>query len=511
MGTVRSFFAALIMILALAMPARAEVEHLKRSVVRVVIIYEDEFGTQKLVSHGSGFAVTPTTIVTNEHVVRDYLKGKAAGQKMGVWVVPARGGNVIQGAVKVADASYDLAVVTLLDGTLPRATIYGADITGDTDAAVLGYPGNVDRALRRTADDYIVPSAPEARKAQITSANTSKAPWNSERGVFVHDLATAPGDSGGALADLCGRVLGVNESGTVNPLTPMNPEGTVVGTSGANFGFAITTADLRQFLKDNDVAFAATTQPCISEADYAQKKLEMQVADRDKAIATIEQKATSEAAAARRTDLWTIVLDLALLAAAAFAFVRYRAGDRTQAVILAGVAFAALIGIFLVQRPGTAKASERVLADDSTSRCTLDPVASRIIFDTDDNNVKTELKLAAGQCVGKTRSVYARYGNQLRHVSLAPETESLSVSAIDLESGRFDYRSYLLERDAYQKAVAGLANLPDPSCSAKGADKAGQDTAAARLAAIDPLLPATPTETIVWNCKPNAPDPAKKP
>ncbi len=327
MGTVRSFFAALIMMIAFVVPARAEVEHLKRSVVRVVIIYEDEFGTQKLISHGSGFAVTPTEIVTNEHVIRDYLQGKAAGQKMGVWVVPARGGNVIQGAVKVADASYDLAVVTLLDGKLPRATLYGADITGDTDAAVLGYPGNVDRALGRTASDYIVPSAPEARKAQITSANTSNAPWNPARGVFVHDVATAPGDSGGALADLCGRVLGVNESGTPT------------GTSGANFGFAIATADLRQFLKDNNVAFAATTQPCISEADYAQKKLETQVADRDKAIATIEQKATSEAAAARRSDLWTIVLGLALLAAAAFAFVRYRAGDRTQAIISAGVAF----------------------------------------------------------------------------------------------------------------------------------------------------------------------------
>ena len=62
--------------LSLAAPAVADpgdIDAAARGVVRVVLI-GDTGGEIAPVSHGSGFAVTPTRIVTNAHVIREALQ-----------------------------------------------------------------------------------------------------------------------------------------------------------------------------------------------------------------------------------------------------------------------------------------------------------------------------------------------------------------------------------------------------------------------------------------------------
>jgi S1-C subfamily serine protease len=137
----------------IAIPALAETDHLKRSVVRVVTLAQTADGVV-VVGHGTGFAVSPSDIVTNAHVVEDYLQLKAQGTPAALWVIPARGGKPLDASVKAFDRDgNDLAVVNIGEATIPRATLYGGSISGDLEAAALGYPETsiARAALARTA------------------------------------------------------------------------------------------------------------------------------------------------------------------------------------------------------------------------------------------------------------------------------------------------------------------------------------------------------------------------
>ena len=53
----------------------------------------------------------------------------------------------------VARPEIDAALIRLREGSIPRATLYSGPLSADSDIVTLGYPGNVDRALAKTADD----------------------------------------------------------------------------------------------------------------------------------------------------------------------------------------------------------------------------------------------------------------------------------------------------------------------------------------------------------------------
>ncbi|BAV65339.1 hypothetical protein SCLO_1022990 [Sphingobium cloacae] len=428
--------------------------------------------------------------MTNAHVVEDYLSFKAQGATVAVWVIPANGEKPLDATVKVFDReSNDLAVVDIGEATIPRATLYGGAVKGDVEAAALGYPGNVDRARGVSANGTVSPSAPEVRRAQITSVRESGAPWNGDKGVLVHDLATAPGDSGGPISDLCGRVLGVNESGTKT------------GESGANFGFAITGADLRAFLSENDIPYASTTQPCLTDRQAAERQVDTMFAATSAAMAKLQEAEAADKAAESIKRGKTILCGLALLLMATLATWRWRKHDRRGTAVFGTFATVALVSFVIVQRSPTYAPAPNVLADTGDATCTLDDQASRIVFDTDDNSRKTQISLLAGQCYGSNRRLFARNGELLTNVNIDPADESVSVSTIDKASGRFEYRNYLLERELFTAAKAALDKTPGQVCDANG--KGGDMTLAARrVSDVRTLLPKTPTETIIWNCKP---------
>jgi hypothetical protein len=121
--------------------------------------------------------------------------------------------------------------------------------------------------------------------------------------------------------------------------------------------------------------------------------------------------------------------------------------DRRGAAIFGAFAVVALAGIVIVQRSQTSAAAPNVLADTGDATCALDDQASRIVFDTDDNNRKTAISLLAGQCYGSGRKLFARNGAVLTNVNIDTADESVSVSSIDKASGRFEYRNYLLESE----------------------------------------------------------------
>ena len=123
MNILVKFFASgfLLFLGTIVLADSSDINAAARGVVRVVIM---ETNGQEVfpVSHGSGFAITPTKIVTNAHVIREALQDDT----LRIGVVPSEGdGAVYTRAIAVNPAM--TALIEILDNKLrlPPLTISG--------------------------------------------------------------------------------------------------------------------------------------------------------------------------------------------------------------------------------------------------------------------------------------------------------------------------------------------------------------------------------------------------
>jgi len=170
---------------------------------------------------GTGFLIDRKgTLVTNAHVV---------GTASRVVVKFGPDGRSIDGEVKGADPSSDLAVVTIDPGSAPRNAkpLQFADSrqirVGDT-AIAIGNPFGLDR----TATEGIVSGIGRSIKAPNGFSIDE---------VIQTDAPINPGNSGGPLLDETGRVMGINSQ-----------IATAGGTSQGNvgIGFAVPSNTVRE-------------------------------------------------------------------------------------------------------------------------------------------------------------------------------------------------------------------------------------------------------------------------
>ena len=177
------------------------------------------------IQEGTGFVARPGLVVTNAHVV--------AGERD--TVVEDGHGAKHDAAVVAFDPDGDLAVLaapTLDAPALPIAT--GAvDDTG----AVYGHPGG--GPLR-------VSPARVAQRIQAVGTDIYRRS-ESRRDVYVLAASLQPGDSGAALVDLSGRVIGI--AFAIDP-------------GDADTAYALTDAAIRRVL-DAVEAFEVDTGPCL--------------------------------------------------------------------------------------------------------------------------------------------------------------------------------------------------------------------------------------------------------
>ena len=163
------------------------------------------------IQEGSGFVVGPDLVVTNAHVVageRTSLLERSDGSR-----VPAR--------VVAFDPRRDVAVLSAPG--MDRPALVLADIGVAGRGAVFGHPGG--GALR---------IAPFSVGQRITALGRDiYGEERTSRDVLVLASALAPGDSGGALVDPTGRVVGVAFA-----IAPDEP----------GVAYALTTAELRPVL-----------------------------------------------------------------------------------------------------------------------------------------------------------------------------------------------------------------------------------------------------------------------
>jgi S1-C subfamily serine protease len=175
---------------------------------------------------GSGFAVAPDLIVTNAHVV--------AGQQRTTVVRPD--GRRLRAQVTVFDPARDLALLAVPG--LGQAPLPVANAKVGTTAAVFGHPeGQVPLEV-----------SPAAIRQQVNALGTDLYDLGlTRRSVLVLAAELAPGDSGAALVDAGGQVVGVAFA---------------ISPDSRETAYALAASELRTVLEAERLT-PAPTGPCL--------------------------------------------------------------------------------------------------------------------------------------------------------------------------------------------------------------------------------------------------------
>ncbi len=221
----------------------------------VVLIISSGSGPEGAASSGSGFFVAPDLIVTNRHVVEDadpakiVVTSKKLGRTTRARVVAQTPSSEIGGP--------DIALLRVdgAGGIQPLAFSTTAAPLDQVIAA--GFPGLVmqsDEAFDRlrNGDASAVPEVilTDGRINAIQSASGGMK-------IMPHSAAVSGGNSGGPLADACGRVLGINTFITANR------------EQVAHANYAQKSDGVVAFLRQNGVDVADLTAPCAPGAPSA--------------------------------------------------------------------------------------------------------------------------------------------------------------------------------------------------------------------------------------------------
>lgn len=169
---------------ALPVPTSVDTAGVNRTAENVVKV--SSFGCGGLVT-GSGFPVGVGYIVTNAHVV--------SGTNAHAIIMP--GGRQMKATVVFFDPEKDVAVLSVPDYTGPGLT-FGPGQRG-TKGAVIGYPGGGPEKVVPA----VVDGTMDAEGRDIYNENLVT------RQIYVMQASVHPGNSGGPLVDLEGRVLGI--------------------------------------------------------------------------------------------------------------------------------------------------------------------------------------------------------------------------------------------------------------------------------------------------------------
>ncbi|MDJ0643433.1 MAG: trypsin-like peptidase domain-containing protein [Erythrobacter sp.] len=508
------FVLTILTVLALAVPTGGfadpgDIDAAARGVVRVVIIGQDGEELEP-VSHGSGFAVTPTRIVTNAHVIREALQDDT----LRIGIVPSEGSDAAFAKPVAVSPRNDLALIEFSEAgvRLPPLTIAGG-VSGDMgEVSAVGYPMNVDLAQGLEISDIFEAQPPVKSRGFLSGERPSR-----QFDTILHTAPIARGNSGGPLLDGCGRVLGVNSFGA-------DSDG-----SDAEFYFAVSLRELLPFLRANDVEPRTNALPCrsIEELNAAERdrfeqqraearqRLEAREADlRDKRAAAMLQ-AQMEVLEARENAMALAMVLLLVAIGCGYGALQLRQSEatRTRAMLIAGIGGAAFIGALLawLTRPSFAEIEERVeaamaedgepegetgttsLAGDGTLICTLVPERSRITGARTDD---VEFDWSADGCVND-RTQYGMSGGTWSRVFVPNDEQAVSVNRYDPQTRIFQTDRYLLRQSGMTEARTARGEYTPPACGVSDAARLLGE----QQSKVISLLPERPNERLVYTCE----------
>lgn len=494
----------------------ADIDAAARGVVRVVIVGSDDGRELYPVSHGTGFAVTPTMIVTNAHVLRDAMNDP----DLRIGIVPANGAEAVYGQLVSVNARNDLALVRLTgDLRLPPLALASGPVPDSGEVTSVGYPMNVDRAQGLEIAD-LFHSQPVVKSRGFISGTRPSRQFD----TILHTAPIARGNSGGPLLDGCGRVLGVNSFGA-------DSQG-----GDAEFFFAVSGRELVPFLKQSNVTPRLNDLPCRSLADLdaaeqdrierEQMEARQSLAQRSEETRQRRERALVKAqltVAQDREDRMALgfVLMLAAFGLALWAFSQREritpeaedaAAQRKKVNLVFGAAgFLVVVALIaFLTRPGLDEIDRRVAAEmqdgdgdtdaslsgeeggDLALICKLVPERSRV---TSGEAADIELDWTTGGCVN-ARTQYGYASGNWSRVFVPNSEDAVSVNSFDPDRRTFRTERYLLSRGAMEEARAARGKYTAPQCGAEGAATKLGDLQGEVLG----QLPPQPNERLVYEC-----------
>lgn len=501
-------------LLLLAVPAGADpadIDAATRGVVRIVLI-ANEGGQMVPISHGTGFAISPERIVTNAHVIAEARDDA----EISIGIVPSDGVDAVYARVIAFAPRSDLALLaTTSPMKLPPLTLASAQPDDSSAVTAVGYPMNVERAQGLSTSD-VFRAQPPVKSTGFLSGRRPTREFDS----LLHTASIARGNSGGPLLDSCGRVVGVNSFGAET------------GGADAEFFFAVSTRELLNFLRENNVTPQVNGMPCRSLADLDAD--EARRTEREQQASQARERASAEETA-RRSDLARRDIEFALLnerdnrAAIAFlliaiaftaggaAWLAHDRGHQRNRAIAGSIVLVAVFGAgwAWLARPGFDQIEDRLLehmkaevdasADGATGAggkprttgsfmCVLDADRSRV---TGANTDDLPFEWTNSGCVNK-RTQYGLADGEWSRVFVPDDEASVSVNRFDPESGEYRVERFLLNRESMTRARQARSEYQAPACNAGGEAAA---ELGARQTAIRSLLPERPNERLVYNCK----------
>ncbi len=507
-------FGALTLLLTLlaALPAAADpgdVDAAARGVVRVVLIGE-EGGEPVPVSHGTGFAVSPTRIVTNAHVVSE----AAQDDTLRIGIVPSEGEGGAFARVVAISPRNDLALLEIAAGSLrlPPLALAGGVSGNLGEVTAVGYPMNVDLAQGLDIADIFRAQPPVKSRGFLSGERPSR-----QFDTILHTAPIARGNSGGPLLDPCGRVIGVNSFSADSV------------SGDAEFYFAVSLRELLPFLKNNGVEPVINALPCrsIDELNAEEReRLETEQAEArarlaERAEASRELRETARLTAqmdvlAARENRMALAL-IALLAAvgsgyAAVVWRREETRRRHAAFAAAGAAIMAVAAVLLwVTRPGLAAIEDQVAAAlakadggpgpseenaaaaEGALICTLVPERSRVTAARTDD---VAFDWSADGCVNGRTQYGLGQGGEWQRVFAAQDDAAVAVNTFDPATRTLRTDRYLLGQDALAAARERRAAYAPPACGVTNAARDLGEQQSALIAA----LPDRPNERLVYAC-----------
>lgn len=486
-----------------------------RGVVRVVLIGQDG-GQLVPVTHGSGFAVSPTRIVTNAHVLREAIQDST----LRIGVVPSQGENSVYARIVAVSPRNDLALIEITGGALrlpPLALAGDQDAAAAGEVVAVGYPMNVDLAQGLTINDIFRAQPPVKSRGFLSGERPAR-----QFDTILHSAPIARGNSGGPLLDGCGRVIGVNSFSAES------------GGGGAEFFFAVSLRELIPFLRAQGVEPQVNALPCRSidelnaderaRFEAEQERMREQLAKREATLreARDEARLTAqmEVIAARENAMLIALLFLTAATAAGYAGWRWRGEPETRprALMALGFGLVGLIGAVLVwvTRPGIAAIEEKVAeamaarteagggatappgiasASEGTLICTLVPERSRVTSARTDD---VEVDWSADGCVN-ARTQYGRTNQgDWSRVFVPDDEDAVAVNTYDPATRTFRTERYLLGAAAMTAAREARRQYTAPACGVSEAARLLGEQQSALLA----QLPNRPNERLVYSCAP---------
>lgn len=197
---------------------------------------------------GTGFFVTPDTIVTNRHVIagatggKVFVTGKGLGRLQPVDLIDSTDAGERDYAVLrlKTTATGTVEVLALSDGATKLDPVVAAGFPGFEISLDPKYKALLDGGDRSAVPEVVVSSG-EVSVIQ---------PLSNSLPVIAHTAVVSQGNSGGPLVDRCGRVVGIN---------------TFIRTDDQSMrqgNYALAASDLIRYLREHNIAVQVATSRC---------------------------------------------------------------------------------------------------------------------------------------------------------------------------------------------------------------------------------------------------------